>query len=389
MKNIHNSIGVKILSLVGLMTTLILSGMVMFYAKHQENIILMQHEKNIQDLTDYVSKGLQIVMLSGNADIAQSFGESLTGGTVIQDFFILRADGMQAFQDNKTIHIVNTHLNMEIFKPRSVERQVRILAENQPDLAKARETLQMVSHTSQVNDVVHRTFLVPILNDKQCHSCHGDRDHVRGILQLSTSLEAMHRMIANIRMHAMQVLFVAVVFSLLGIYILVRVSVVKPVRFISAAMMQVANGNYGQLVPVIGRDELSVMAQQFNRMSTEVQKSHHGINQERNKLTTIIHSAREAIVVTDDQDNIVLVNPAAERLLDKRYAHIVNEGFFNLVDEPDYVNKFLLDQGADRPETLVYKNRVLSFYAATIANDQGRKVGSAALIRDVTSEKKL
>ena len=84
-----------------------------------------------------------------------------------------------------------------------------------------------------------------------------------------------------------------------------------------------------------------------------------------------------------------MVNPSAERLLDKTSSQITEDGFFQLVDDPEYIQQFLEGKGADMPETLVYKNRVLSFYAATIANNQGNKVGSAALIRDVTSEKKL
>lgn len=389
MKSLRRSIGIKILALVGFVTLLNLSGMVMFYANNEEKFILMQHEKNIQDLTAYVSKGLQTVMLSGNAEIAQAFGNSLTSGTVILDFFILRPNGVKAFQDNKTILDINTHLGSEVFKPRGVEQEVRILEASDLHLAEVRNTRKMVSFPTKMGDVTHRTFLVPIPNDEQCHGCHTAQDTVRGVLQLSTSLEAMQQMLADTRTRAVRVLIIAVILSLVSIYLLIRVSVVKPVRSISEAMVQVANGNYGQSVPVVGENELSVMAQQFNRMSIEIQKSHQGISQERNKLTTIIHSAREAIVVTDDQDTVVLVNPSAERLLDKTSDHIIEEGFFQLVDEPEYIKKFLAGKGVDLPETLVYKHRVLSFYAATITNNRGKKVGSAALIRDVTSEKKL
>ena len=222
MKSLRSSIGLKILALVGLVTLLNLSGMVIFYAKSQEKLTLMQHEKSIQELTDYVSRGLQTVMLSGNAEMAQAFGESLTGGTVIQDFFILRPDGAKAFQDNHTILDVNVHLGLEMFKPRSVEREMRILEEADPHLVEARETLQMVSYPSQVGDVAHRTFLVPIPNGEQCQGCHSAEDAVRGVLQLSTSLEAMHQTIADIRTQAVRVLVIAVVLSLLVIYMLVH-----------------------------------------------------------------------------------------------------------------------------------------------------------------------
>ena len=389
METLRNSIGAKIVVLIGIMTLLILSGMVVYYAKSQESLMLLQHRKSVEDLANYVSKGLETVMLTGNAEMAQDFGESLTGGTIIQEFFILRTDGAKAFQDNKTIHDVNAHMNLEMFKPRGVEQTIRILEETHPPLVEVLETHGLVSYPTQVGDTVHLTFLVPILNKVQCQGCHGDQDAVRGVLKLSTSLEAMHKMRVDIKIHAMRVLMVAIILSLLGIYFLVHLIVVRPVHAISAAMVQVANGNYGLSVPVVGGDELSIMAKQFNRMSIEVQKNHYVINQERNKLTTIIYGAREAIVVTDDQDKVVLVNPSAERLLGKSFEKIVQEGFFQLVDDPDYINKFLRKHGMDVPETLVYKERVLNFYAVVIANEQGKKIGSAALIRDITAEKKL
>ena len=389
METLRNSIGAKIVVLIGVMTLLILSGMVVYYAKSQEELILLQHRKSIEELTNYVSKGLEVVMLTGNAEMAQDFGNSLTGGTIIQEFFILRTDGVKAFQDNKTIHEVNAHMGLEMFKPRGVEQTVHILKETHPPLQEVLKTRGLVSYPTQVGDIVHLTFLVPILDKVRCRGCHSDRGAVRGVLKLSTSLETMHKMLVDIKIHAMRVLMAAVILSLLGIYFLVHVTVVRPVQAISAAMVQVANGNYGLSVPVVGRDELSIMAKQFNRMSGEVQKSHHDIDQERNKLTTIIQGAREGIVVTDDQDKVVLVNPSAERLLDKRFEQISREGFFLLVDDSDYMKKFLRAQGMDVPEILVYKERVLNFYAAVIANEQGKKIGSAALIRDITLEKKL
>lgn len=184
-------------------------------------------------------------------------------------------------------------------------------------------------------------------------------------------------------------LCLTVLLSLSAIYVLIRLSVIKPIRDISDAMTQVADGRYGQSIPVKGDHELSVMARQFNLMSQEIRASHQGISQERNKLTTIIHSAREAIVVTNDQDEVVLVNPSAERLLGKTTAQIIEEGFFQLVDDVPYMRASLSSQGTHLPETLVYNNRILSIYTATISNTRGTKVGSAALIRDITAEKKM
>ena len=57
-------------------------------------------------------------------------------------------------------------------------------------------------------------------------------------------------------------------------------------------MTQVSKGEMSQKVPVMGKDELSVMANNFNQMSQELQHTYDGLENERGKLTTIIHSAK-------------------------------------------------------------------------------------------------
>ncbi len=153
------------------------------------------------------------------------------------------------------------------------------------------------------------------------------------------------------------------------------------------AMNTVAEGNLHHQVPIIGRDELSDMARIFNTMTQKLAQTHSGLVSEKEKLATIILSVREGIVVTDRQDNIVLVNPSAERLLSKNRDEIIKQGIEQLVDDPEYTRAHL--SGKNPPDTIVYKDRVLSFYASQFYDEHKELVGSAALIRDITSEKKL
>ncbi|MBF0285282.1 MAG: diguanylate cyclase [Magnetococcales bacterium] len=161
------------------------------------------------------------------------------------------------------------------------------------------------------------------------------------------------------------------------------------------AMSRVAQGDLTQHVPAarFGRDELGLMADSFNLMSRRLLETHSGLEEERNKLMTIILSAKEGIVVTNRTGEVVLVNPAAERILEKDFDQIHEEGLVNLLDDPEYIQVFLSTEGREMPETVVYKGRVIHFYAATIRaseaeGDEGI-IGSAALLRDVTEERKL
>ncbi|MBF0379716.1 MAG: diguanylate cyclase [Magnetococcales bacterium] len=387
----NNSLGQKILVIVGVVTLFNLVGLMVFYTKFQEKTILDNHRQNMDNLTDYVSRGLQSIMLSGTAEIAKDFEENLVEGKLILDFHIIRNDGSEAFQDNQTITEVNNNLGEEEFLPRDVESFKRVLDKDDPLLKEVISSKKTISYFSKLDnsDVETLTFLTPIPNEKKCRRCHGAYDKIRGVLKLTTSLESVQNAIMDTRSKALKILFLSVILSLTGIYVLIRVIVVKPVQSITSAISNVSNGNYGQSIPVTKHDELSVMARQFNMMSSEIKKSHDGLNKERNKLSTIILSAREGIIVTNEDDEVVLVNPAAERLLNKSSDKLIADGFDQIIDDPNYVTAYLETNGKNMPDSLVYNHLVIQFHAETIFDRQNKKIGSAAMIRDVTEQKQL
>ncbi|MEO5377865.1 MAG: diguanylate cyclase [Magnetococcus sp. DMHC-6] len=200
------------------------------------------------------------------------------------------------------------------------------------------------------------------------------------------SMDDLVKQMSSLKQGLLIVMLVAALISSFIGWLLVR-SLVHPVLTMKNAMQIVSEGNLTHQVPVIGRDELSEMANIFNLMARQLALTHSGLISEKEKLSTIILSAREGIVVTDRQDKIVLVNPSAERLLDKTREQIMAAGIEQLVDDSAYIHAHL--NGDNPPDTIVYNDRVLSFYASKFFDKNNELVGSAALIRDITSEKKL
>jgi diguanylate cyclase (GGDEF)-like protein/PAS domain S-box-containing protein len=384
-------IGHKIIAVVGIVVTLSLLAMGMFYIRQQEESILAQNERTMTKLTESVINGLQAVMLAGYADIARGFADRLEQVPDVTDFRILRTSGQQAFLDNATIEQVNRRRGDEEFLPRDEETTEQVLPGDHPEMQKVLAAQVTVPYYETRSDGERfLTFLAPIRNDEGCHKCHGKEKPLRGVLKLTTSLSAVQEDIRRTWMQSTVVIGAAIFCTLLLTGLIIRGAVVRPIDRVTRAMVRAADGDLTQTVPVMGRDELSKMAFSFNHMTRQLMQTYTGLRNEQDKLATIILSAREGIVVTDNEGKVVLMNPAAEALLGKSMHQVVSEGFLNLIDDAEGL-RTLLERDAEikESETIHYKGRVLSIYAATIRTHQGATVGSAALIRDITEEKRL
>ncbi|NGZ06309.1 MAG: diguanylate cyclase [Magnetococcales bacterium] len=219
---------------------------------------------------------------------------------------------------------------------------------------------------------------VPIMRDQQ----------FSGAFEIYFEITSWLQSVERIVMQASLVVG-ALAILLFTVIVLSRFRVMQRIVGFMQAFQTTSKGEFAHHLPLVGQDELTDMARNFNAMSDELHKLHRGLQNEKNKLTTIILSAREGIVVTDDQGVVVLVNPAAERLLGKESTRIQQDGFLGMIDDPAFVGQYLENNGMDMPKTIVYNHRVLHFHASTIHNREGEPIGSAAMLRDITEEKKL
>ena len=267
---------------------------------------------------------------------------------------------------------------------------VRILDENDEALRKVLETRQIVTvYGVDESGEQTLTFLSPILNQDPCHKCHGSARPVRGVLKLTTSLAQVQRDILQARHDSLLVLALALMGTMLLTGYMMGRSVVKPIEQVTKAMSRASTGDLNYDVPISSGDELGRMAQSFNVMTSELRTTYDGLRREQDKLTTIIRSAGEGIVLTDGEGRVVLVNPAAERLLGKSADRIVADGLEGILDNPEQMRDWLASSDAQGPETVAFGDRVLQVFASTIHASEGHVVGSAALLRDVTEEKRL
>lgn len=384
------SIGNKLTLAIAAVIALGFGSIVVFYTQQLEKNFLLQHERAIHQVLESVNQGLQTVMITASADAARLFADNLKRVKEIDEIRILRPDGQEAFLDNNTIRQVNEYRDIDDFKPRPTERVNRVFAADEQNLVNAIRSQQLVHFYDIQHDSPHLTFLLPINNLPRCKRCHGRERAVLGVLEVRSDLKPVHEQVRQAWIQSMAVLGISFTAILLIAAMVLRRYIVHPIARISDAMSQVAEGDLDHRIPVLGNDELSSLARSFNTLAEELRRQQDGFKAEHNKLETILMSAEEGIVVTDSKGRVVLVNPAAERLLDKPSARIVEEGLLRLLDDPSLIEAALESAGfGTANDVCIYHKRHLAVYASTLSGNDGITQGHAVLIRDVTEEKRL
>ncbi|MBF0455949.1 MAG: diguanylate cyclase [Magnetococcales bacterium] len=384
-------IGNRILALVG--TTFLLGtvGVTILFTQDLERTILSQHERSLNILTETVGSGLQTIMQSGSAEIAESYVEDIKQVKDLSQIRILRTDGREAFIDNETILHVNKLMGGEVYSNRDV---ITGTTSSPSELEKIRLAVekkqnQTLSTTHPENGDAQLTVFYPIPNLEECMSCHGEDHAVRGILEVTTSMQQAKEEISAMRTRIILVQLGALLLILTIIFKRIHHYVVKPIERLNQSMQAMTDGAIEQKADVEGSSEFRMMAVCFNKMSSELARTHSGLQDERDKLTTIILSAKEGIIVTDKNEQIVLVNPSAERLLGKDMDEICQSGFRNILNDPEHLAAIMKKDVQSVPDIIVFNSRMLQIQATTIFSNDQEMVGSAALIRDVTQEKEL
>lgn len=155
-------------------------------------------EENEKEKFDLIKKSMvksiSHMMVTGNAPIV---GEWLDGQKEIEGFkriMVVRARakdlGEEAFKDNKSIMDVNRRLGSGTFPHRKEGKKAHL---NEEEGIQARNVVAnkidkfLVGRDENGKPMI--TMMTPIINEAECHACHGDDHQVRGVLLVSVSRE--------------------------------------------------------------------------------------------------------------------------------------------------------------------------------------------------------
>lgn len=95
----------------------------------------------------------------------------------------------------------------------------------------------------------------------------------------------------------------------------------RHIQSLLAATQKISGGDYDLRIPVTSRDEIGVLANNFNTMTDAIRnriealhQSEHALHEEKERAEVTLHSIGDGVITTDLQGRVLYLNPMAEIL---------------------------------------------------------------------------
>jgi signal transduction histidine kinase len=142
----------------------------------------------------------------------------------------------------------------------------------------------------------------------------GSDGDVKGVLVYDVPRDELEETLAYLRYGILGAILTSVLLAGAASLLLTR-RVTRPLSETRDAAIRVASGDYATTVPVKSRDELGEVARAFNYMAEEIEHYVGEIQEQKSRLEAVLEASPEAVVTTDPQERVTMVNPAAARML--------------------------------------------------------------------------
>lgn len=137
---------------------------------------------------------------------------------------------------------------------------------------------------------------------------------ILGAVYLDAPLDGVYATLADLRRILLTATALAVVIlTLLGL--VVARTITGPLHALTAQAAAMARGDFRQLMPTGSGDELGVLAETFNYLSRRLDETLQAISDEKQRAEAILTYMADGMLALDNQGRVLMINPAAARLL--------------------------------------------------------------------------
>lgn len=169
--------------------------------------------------------------------------------------------------------------------------------------------------------------------------------------------------------------------------------IIRPLDRLVQTSVAVAGGDLKQRTGIRRKDEIGSLATSFDVMTQRLAERNRELLEQASKLSAILNSIADGVIVLDMDGRIITSNPAAQQVLAEMKAEDPVRSLQELpadmlvgVEDLPQIGQLLAADGASQPRPFSVGERTLSGLAALVSAPDGEKLGTVVVLRDITRE---
>jgi len=219
-----------------------------------------------------------------------------------------------------------------------------------------------------------------------------DSSDILGVIRLALPLENVRKILFTTRKIILLGLFFALGLAFV-IGSLMAGKITKPINKMIRVSRKFSEGDFSRRIIQDSRDEIGELAVTLNKMAQDIEDKIRQIETQNQKLTAILNSMIEGVIVVDKAGYIVSINHTIEKIFDVSEKDALGKLFLETVrnnDILDAINRVLKDGNSVSAQLdLIFPvRRIFHINAAPIFHDQAVS-GCLVVIHDITEIRRL
>lgn len=209
------------------------------------------------------------------------------------------------------------------------------------------------------------------------------------IVYVKDTKDEINSITQNVLFILVEALLFSVLISILLGYFFGR-TITKPIRDLTKSTEHIAEGKFDIVSTIKSDDEIGILSDTFNYMSSALQHTVNEVNSEKNKVETILQNMTDGILAFNLSGRLIHINPEAKRLIGRTfYDDLQFDAFFKEVGaDISMGNIIYIKDNKKNEREAVIGGRVIRFTFAPF-NLENRISGIIVVVHDITNQQKL
>jgi two-component system phosphate regulon sensor histidine kinase PhoR len=161
-----------------------------------------------------------------------------------------------------------------------------------------------------------------------------------------------------------------------------------PIRMLTSLATTIAMGQYEKRINMTSNDEIGRLGHAFNLMAGRLQETVTDLSDKQNKLISILESMDDGVIVVDNFERILIINPAAQRLFGIE-GNATGKYFIEVIRNHDMEEIMKMIPEEEIEITMNHPSKKHLRIKATRVINYNENLGVMLFIQDVTKIKTL